>query len=145
MTAENEFSYSLSFPIEGRDFLNAGEASSQVKERLKKLGISSQIIRRAAIVAYEAEMNVVIHAYQGTLKADLNQDRIMIITEDQGPGIEDINLAMQEGFSTVSEDILEMGFGAGMGLPNIKRFSDSLQVDSEVGKGTVLKAIIKLK
>lgn len=122
----------------------AGEASSQIKDRLKKLGVKPDIIRRASIVTYEAEINIVIHAFRGEMRIEVDTERLKIVAADEGPGIEDIPLAMQEGYSTVGENILEMGFGAGMGLPNMKRFADELNVESEIGVGTTLTAIIYL-
>lgn len=144
MTKAGDYVYRFTFPVEGQDFLLAGEASSQIKDRLKKLGVESGIIRRASIVTYEAEINIVIHAYRGEMKIEVDTEKLKIIAADEGPGIENIDLAMQEGYSTVGANILEMGFGAGMGLPNIKRFSDELKLQSEVGKGTTLTAILYL-
>lgn len=144
MAPNGDYVYRFSFPVEGQDFLIAGEASSQIKDRLKKLGVKPDIIRRASIVTYEAEINIVIHAFRGEMRIEVNTERLKIVAADEGPGIEDIPLAMQEGYSTVGENILEMGFGAGMGLPNIKRFADELNVESEIGVGTTLTAIIYL-
>lgn len=144
MTPKGDYVYRFSFPVEGQDFLSAGEASSKIKDRLKKLGVDPAIIRRASIVTYEAEINVVIHAFRGEMKVEVDTERIRITARDEGPGIEDISLAMQEGYSTVGENILEMGFGAGMGLPNIKRFSDELHIESTPGTGTTLSAVIYL-
>lgn len=144
MAPNGDYVYRFSFPVEGQDFLIAGEASSQIKDRLKKLGVKPDIIRRASIVTYEAEINIVIHAFRGEMRIEVNTERLKIVAADEGPGIEDIPLAMQEGYSTVGENILEMGFGAGMGLPNMKRFADELNVESEIGVGTTLTAIIYL-
>lgn len=136
--------YSIEFEVEKDDFFAAGEASSSVKETLKMLGVPSAIWRRAAIITYEAEMNLVIHGGGGKLKVLISPEKLEIITSDEGPGIPDVGMAMREGYSTASDRIREMGFGAGMGLPNIKRNSDDLKIDSEVGRGTVLKSTIYL-
>jgi serine/threonine-protein kinase RsbT len=130
------------YPIKGMDFITAGEASSNIKHTLHKIGFSPAIVRRAAIAAYEAEMNIVIHGKQGFLKTAINRERIQIIAEDTGPGIPDINLAMKEGYSTAPDHIREMGFGAGMGLPNIKNCADDFAINSDIGKGTILKIVI---
>ncbi|NPV79151.1 MAG: anti-sigma regulatory factor [Firmicutes bacterium] len=132
----------LSYKVQGGDFASGGEAATRMKRALKQIGIDPDITRRAAIVAYEAEMNIIIHAVAGNLMLRVTPDQIEIIARDEGPGIRDINLAMQEGYSTASEQIREMGFGAGMGLPNMKKFSDELLIESEVGKGTEVIARI---
>ncbi len=124
------------FRVEGGDFIHAGEVSSKIKKILKEIGVSQEVIRRTAIATYEAEMNVVCHASRGKFRLAIAPDRLFIVVQDEGKGIEDIDLAMQEGFSTASEEVREMGFGAGMGLPNIKKNMDDLNVTSEVGKGT---------
>ncbi|MBS3818226.1 anti-sigma regulatory factor [bacterium] len=126
------------YEINGGDFSNAGNISTQIKETLKELGIRSSLIRRAAIAAYEAEMNVVMYAHQGQFQFSLTPSTIHFTVKDLGIGIEDIELAMQEGYSTATEELREMGFGAGMGLPNIKRNSDQFQISSTPGKGTFL-------
>jgi serine/threonine-protein kinase RsbT len=133
------------YPIEGGDFFNAGAASSEVKKILKKLNIDSHIIKRIVVALYEAEVNVVAHAYKGTIEVDINPDQISICLIDEGPGIPDIDLAMQAGYSTASSRVREMGFGAGMGLPNMKRNADQLHIASEPGKGTRVEIINYLK
>ena len=133
----------LEYRIEGNDFMVAGAASNNIKNTLKMLGIDSGICRRVAIITYEAEINLVIHAGGGMLKAEIYEDHVVLIAEDQGPGIADISKAMTEGFTTASDQAREMGFGAGMGLPNIKRNSDVFNIESEVGVGTKVKAIFK--
>jgi len=133
---------SMEFPFESLDFMRAGEASGELKQRLKKLGFKPELVRRAAIAAYEAEMNVIIHAQKGTMKVEITPTRLLIIVEDEGPGISDIEQAMKEGFSTASEAIRELGFGAGMGLSNIKRCADELDIQSTPGHGTKLQIII---
>ncbi len=125
--------------IESGDFIAAGEAASSIKRFLKQLGIDGSIVRRVAIAAYEAEMNLVIHSLGGILEIIVSPKQIKIIAEDKGPGIEDIEKAMQEGFSTASEQTRELGFGAGMGLPNIERCSDRFDIQSEIGGGTRLE------
>ncbi len=127
------------FVIDGNDFANAGLASTEVKSVLKKIGLDPVLVRRVAISTYEGEMNVVMHATRGTVKLSVSPEFIQVIIKDVGKGIPDIKLAMQEGFTTATEEMRAMGFGSGMGLPNIKKNSDELDVSSEVGKGTCLK------
>ena len=136
--------FSQDFDITGRDFSRAGTISTKIKEVLQEIGIISPIITRTAIAAYEAEMNVVMYARKGKLTFTLTPDMIQIRIEDEGPGIEDIEKAMQEGFSTATQEMREMGFGAGMGLPNIKRNADTFEVTSVPGIGTVYNIVIKL-
>ena len=124
------------FSVEGGDFIHAGEVSSKIKKILNDIGVSQEVIIRTAIATYEAEMNVVCHARRGNFRLAIAPDRVVIVVQDEGKGIEDINLAMQEGYSTASEEVREMGFGAGMGLPNIKKNMDVLKIETEVGKGT---------
>jgi len=128
----------LHYEIDGDDFMSAGEASSDVKRVLKKLNFDNEIVRRAAICMYEGEINMIIHANGGTADITIDESVIEIVLTDTGSGIADIEKAMQEGFSTATQEIRELGFGAGMGLPNIKRHSDNLHVKSEVGVGTTL-------
>nr|WP_308202631.1 ATP-binding protein [Cloacibacillus evryensis] len=120
----------------------AGAASNNIKNTLKMLGIASDICRRVAIITYEAEINLVIHAGGGMLQALISEDHVDLVIKDEGPGIADINKAMTEGYSTATEQAREMGFGAGMGLPNIKRNSDTFDIESEVGKGTTLRSTV---
>ena len=133
------------YDIQGGDFSSAGKASSDIKKVLKQLNIDPQIIRRIAIALYEAEVNVVAHAYRGVMKVDLDAQKIKIVLKDEGPGIENIEKAMQEGFSTASDEVRQMGFGAGMGLPNIKRNTDEMLLTSVPGKGTRLELIVRLQ
>jgi len=135
----------LKYKVEGNEFLDAGRASSNLKKKLKQLGISPEIIRKVSITMYEAEINMVIHANGGEIKAEITPDKIYICLEDEGPGIKDLDLAMQEGYSTASDEAREMGFGAGMGLPNMKRNSDKLEISSELGKGTKVEFTVFLK
>jgi serine/threonine-protein kinase RsbT len=129
----------------GRDFEHGGEASSKIKNELKRLGISSDIIRNISIASYEAEMNIIIYAKDGTMTLEVYSNKIKIIAEDIGPGISDIELAMKEGYSTAPPEVIEMGFGAGMGLPNIKKNSDTFRIDSVIGKGTKLIFEVNLR
>jgi serine/threonine-protein kinase RsbT len=131
------------FSIAGRDFTNAGTVSTQIKSILKEIGFDPLLIRRAAIASYEAEMNVVMYAQKAVVRLSVNPASVRIEFQDQGQGIENIDLAMQEGYSTATAEMREMGFGAGMGLPNIKRNSDLFDISSEVGKGTKLAITIK--
>jgi anti-sigma regulatory factor (Ser/Thr protein kinase) len=126
------------FPITGGNFSGAGEAASKIKNILKRLGIAYEVIRRVSIASYEAEINITAYADQGMLLVDIDPKEITITAADRGPGIPDIDRAMQEGFSTATPAIRELGFGAGMGLPNIQRATDWMTIDSTVGKGTVL-------
>ena len=132
------------FDIDGEDFISAGQASIQIKKNLRRIGLDPEIIRRVSIAMYEGEINMVIHAKGGKADVKLYEDRIEIILADKGPGIKNIDEAMQEGFSTASDTIRSLGFGAGMGLPNMKRYSDSMQIDTEVGVGTTVTMVINL-
>jgi len=126
----------LHFLVDGEDFTSAGQASVQVKKSLRQLGISPEIIRKVSIAMYEGEINMVIHAGGGEADVEIFEDRIEISLVDHGPGIPNIDLAMQEGFSTAPDNIRSLGFGAGMGLPNMKRYSDDMKIDSRPGEGT---------
>ncbi len=126
------------FDVDGSDFTSAGQASVQVKKDLRQLGLSPEIIRRVSIAMYEGEINMVIHAGGGTADVVVTEEEIEIILTDHGPGIRDIAQAMQEGFSTAPDNIRSLGFGAGMGLPNMKRYTDHMDIQSEVGVGTVV-------
>ena len=132
------------FDVDGSDFTSAGQASVQLKKNLRQLGISPDIIRRVSIAMYEGEINMVIHANGGEADVAVTETDITITLRDKGPGIKDIDLAMQEGFSTATDNIRSLGFGAGMGLPNMKRYSDSMEIDSVVGEGTVITMKINL-
>lgn len=137
----NEF-FSQTYEIKGKDFQNAGKVSTDIKTLLKQLGIKPEIIRKVAIACYEAEMNIVMYAKTGTMKLDIDTKKIKITVLDQGPGIQDIDLAMTEGYSTATPEMREMGFGAGMGLPNIKKNSDEFKIESSIGEGTKLEITI---
>ena len=129
---------SFRFDVDGDDFTSAGQASVQVKKDLRRLGIDPETIRRVSIAMYEGEINMVIHAGGGKAEVVIEEDRIVIILTDEGPGIADIDQAMQEGFSTAPDNIRSLGFGAGMGLPNMKRYTDYMHIDSVVGEGTTI-------
>lgn len=135
--------YEGTFAVIGGNFDHAGEVASSIKVILKQMGLSSDIVRKVSLVAYESEINIVSYAKKGMIRLRVVPGSVMIETIDEGPGITDINLAMQPGYSTATDKIREMGFGAGMGLCNIKSFSDIFQISSEMGKGTYLKMIIK--
>ena len=124
------------YNVEGGDFSRAGYASSQVKKILKQQGVDIGVIKRTVVAMYEGEVNIVAHAYSGAIYVDIDKSNIRIVLDDEGPGIEDIELAMQEGYSTASETVREMGFGAGMGLSNMKKNADTLKIDSYPGRGT---------
>ena len=127
------------FPIEGGDFINAGQASSQIKKILNQLNIDPALVRKISVAIYEAEVNVVAHAFRGKMKVAINPEKISVRIEDEGPGIADIEKAMEEGYSTASEKVREMGFGAGMGLSNIKKNTDKLDISSRINLGTVVE------
>lgn len=133
------------YTIVENDFANAGKASSNIKKTLKQLNINPNIIKRVVIAVYEAEVNAIAHAYGGKVLVEIDKDKIIINVKDRGPGIKDISLAMQEGYSTASEKVREMGFGAGMGLPNIKNNVDDLKINTEVGVGTELIMTVNFK
>ncbi len=133
------------YDIEGGDFSKAGNVSSLLKKTLKQLVGNHKIVKRVVVAMYEAEVNVVAHAYSGKVIIDIDIDKISIYLKDKGPGIEDIEQAMQDGYSTASEQVREMGFGAGMGLSNIKNNADEFLLNSEVGVGTELKIVAYLK
>jgi anti-sigma regulatory factor (Ser/Thr protein kinase) len=132
----NEILYTRTYQIQGRDFEHGGEASSDIKEALKKMGLNSQVVKRTAIASYEAEMNIIVYAENGELILEVFPHMVKVTAIDRGPGIEDVELAMKEGYSTAPPEIREMGFGSGMGLPNIKRNADRLVIESIPGKGT---------
>ena len=132
------------FDVDGENFTSAGQASVQVKKNLRQLGLSPEIIRRVSIAMYEGEINMVIHAGGGEADVDVYEDRIEIILTDHGPGIKNIEQAMQEGFSTAPDAIRSLGFGAGMGLPNMKRYTDKMEIDTVVGEGTSIKMCVNL-
>lgn len=129
----------LNYDVDSDDFTRAGEASSSVKRKLKLMGVDPEIIRRVAISLYEGEINMVIHSFGGNIEVIILPDVIEMILRDKGPGIEDTELAMKAGFSTAPDNIRSLGFGAGMGLPNMKKHSDELEIESKVGIGTTVR------
>ena len=131
------------YDVPGDDFARAGEASGQIKTILKALGFPPDMVRRAAVTTYEAEINMVIHAGGGHVTAAIAPEKVTVVFADQGPGIPDVDLAMQAGWSTAPENIRQLGFGAGMGLPNIRKYSDDLHIQTEVGRGTTLTITLR--
>ena len=135
----------LEYKVEGGDVTSAGLASSQIKKILKQLNVDPAVIKRVVIALYEAEVNIVAHAYRGVIKAQIDGGGINLTLEDEGPGIPDVEMAMTPGFSTASKAVREMGFGAGMGLPNISENADDFKIDTIVGQGTTLRIGIKFR
>ncbi|MBQ4576001.1 MAG: ATP-binding protein [Clostridia bacterium] len=132
------------YDVDGDNFTSAGEASVNVKKKLRQMGFDPDVIRRVSIAMYEGEINMVIHADGGEADVEVLSDKIIITLADKGPGIPDIEQAMQEGFSTAPDNIRSLGFGAGMGLPNMKRYTDSLEIESEVGVGTTVRMTVNV-
>ncbi len=133
------------YVIPSDDFSLAGEASSSVKKILNQLGVNPQTVKKVSIAMYEAEINAVIHARGGTADVEIGKGKVLVRINDEGPGIPDLDLAMQEGYSTAPDSVRELGFGAGMGLPNIKRYADKLDIKTEVGKGTSVEITVFLQ
>lgn len=132
------------FDVDGENFSSAGEASVVVKKKLRQLGYPPDVIRKVSIAMYEGEINMVIHANGGSADVEVNDDEIIIVLSDTGPGIPDVGLAMQEGYSTARDSIRALGFGAGMGLPNMKKYSDYMNIDTTVGVGTTITMKVNL-
>ena len=132
------------YDVDGDNFTSAGQASVQVKKVLRRLGLDPETIRRVSIAMYEGEINMVIHAGGGSADVRIYEDGVEIVLTDSGPGIEDIDLAMQEGYSTAPDNIRSLGFGAGLGLPNMKRYTDSMQIESVPGEGTTITMRVNL-
>ncbi|MGN1410236.1 MAG: ATP-binding protein [Eubacteriales bacterium] len=132
------------FDVDGENFSSAGEASVVVKKKLRQLGYPPDVIRKVSIAMYEGEINMVIHANGGSADVEVNDDEIIIVLSDTGPGIPDVALAMQEGYSTARDSIRALGFGAGMGLPNMKKYTDFMNIDTTVGVGTTITMKVKL-
>lgn len=137
-------SITFRYHIPGDDFTRAGEASSDVKNKLKMMGVDNNVIRKVAISMYEGEINMVIHADGGEITVDISDSLIHIVLADKGPGIKDVEKAMQAGFSTAPEEVRALGFGAGMGLPNMKKYSDEMFVETELGVGTTVTMNVTL-
>lgn len=140
----NEQAIKLHFDIEAVDFSAAGEASSGVKRTLNKLGVNPSVVKRVAIAMYEAEINAIIHAGGGEADVEITPHKIEVRISDRGPGIPDLEKAMTAGWSTASETVRELGFGAGMGLPNMRRYTDDMKIESRVGEGTVVTLIVNI-
>ena len=134
----------LTYDISADDFTRAGEASSDVKRKLKQMGVSPDAIRKVAIAMYEGEINMVIHAKGGVITVEITTEKIKMILADVGPGIPEFKLAMQAGDSTAPDEIRSLGFGAGMGLPNMKKYSDSMDIDTRIGEGTTITMVVNL-
>ncbi len=132
------------YDVKALDYATAGDASATIKRKLKQLGVDSAILRRVAVASYEAELNLIIHSLGGSITVQMSPQEIRLLSSDVGPGIPDIDKALQEGYSTASEEARNMGFGAGMGLPNMKRNADSFQIDSEIGAGTHIEMRFQL-
>lgn len=135
----------LHYEVPGDDFTRAGEASGAVKKKLKQLGFHPDVVRRMAIAMYEGEINMVIHAGGGEAEVDILPDRVTAVLTDHGPGIPDVEQAMQEGWSTAPDNVRTLGFGAGMGLPNIKKYTDEMRIETEPGRGTVMTMTVLVK
>ena len=127
------------YQVKSADYTSAGEASTDIKRKLKQLGVGGDVLRRVAVASYEVELNLVIHSVGGELSLTVYPDNVQLVSSDRGPGIPDVEMAMREGFSTANEEARSQGFGAGMGLPNMKRVADGFEIQSEVGKGTTIK------
>jgi anti-sigma regulatory factor (Ser/Thr protein kinase) len=135
-----EFTYS----VDPDDFTRAGEASADIKKKLKKMNVPHEAVRKVAIAMYEGEINMVIHANGGKITVNVNEDFITMVLADKGPGIPDVEKAMQEGFSTAPDNIRALGFGAGMGLPNMKKYTDEMKIDTVIGEGTTVTMKVNL-
>ncbi len=134
----------LTYEISPEDFTRAGEASSDVKNKLKRLGMPPDAIRKVSIAMYEGEINMVIHARGGKITVEITPEQILMILADQGPGIPDIEQAMQAGWSTAPDEVRSLGFGAGMGLPNMKKYTDEMKIDTVIGVGTTITMVVKI-
>ncbi|WOO34705.1 ATP-binding protein [Anaerocolumna sp. AGMB13020] len=135
----------LNYQVSAEDFTRAGEASSDVKSKLKQMGVNPEIIRKVAIAMYEGEINMVIHAQGGAIQVTLSPEEVHMVLKDKGPGIPDIELAMQAGYSTAPDKVRSLGFGAGMGLPNMKKYSDVMNIETELGIGTTVTMTVKIQ
>ena len=134
----------LTYDISPDDFTRAGEASSDVKKKLKQMGAGPEAIRKVAIAMYEGEINMVIHAKGGEIRVDITPEKIIMVLDDVGPGIPNVEQAMQAGFSTAPDEVRSLGFGAGMGLPNMKKYTDSMEIDTRIGVGTKITMVVNI-
>lgn len=134
----------FTYEVDGSDFSSAGAASVAVKKNLRQMGLSPEVIRRVAIAMYEGEINMVIHAEGGIAEVEVSPEKITMVLSDHGPGIENVELAMQEGYSTAKDNIRSLGFGAGMGLPNMKKYTDSMVIDTVIGEGTTITMTVNI-
>ncbi len=134
----------LNYEISGDDFTRAGEASSDVKKKLKQMGVSPEVVRKVAIAMYEGEINMVIHANGGVATVEITPETIRMVLDDTGPGIPDVDLAMQAGYSTAPDEVRSLGFGAGMGLPNMKKYTDTMEIDTRIGEGTKITMVVMI-
>ena len=134
----------LNYEISGDDFTRAGEASSDVKKKLKQMGVNPEAVRKVAIAMYEGEINMVIHANGGTITVEITPEQIRMILDDTGPSIPDVDLAMQAGYSTAPDEVRSLGFGAGMGLPNMKKYTDTMEIDTRLGVGTKITMVVMI-
>ncbi|MBQ6376624.1 MAG: ATP-binding protein [Lachnospiraceae bacterium] len=132
------------YDVDGEDFTRVGHASTDLKKKLKRIGIAPDVVRRVSIALYEGEINMVIHAYGGQITVTVSEDNIKMVLKDRGPGIPDVEKAMTAGFSTASENVRNLGFGAGMGLPNMKKYTDSIEVETELGVGTTVTMVVNM-
>lgn len=134
----------LTYDVPSDDFTRAGEASSDVKSKLKMLGVDPAAVRKVAIAMYEGEINMVIHANGGTITVEITPEKITMVLADAGPGIPDVALAMRAGYSTAPDEVRSLGFGAGMGLPNMKKYSDEMEIETEIGVGTKITMVVNI-
>ena len=134
----------LTYDISPDDFTRAGEASSDVKKKLRQMGVGPEAIRKVAIAMYEGEINMVIHAKGGEIRVEITPERILMILDDVGPGIPNVDLAMQAGYSTAPDEVRSLGFGAGMGLPNMKKYTDQMEIETKIGVGTKITMVVNI-
>lgn len=134
----------LTYQISPDDFTRAGEASSDVKKKLKQMGVSPEAVRKVSIAMYEGEINMVIHAKGGEIRVEITPERILMVLDDVGPGIPDVDLAMKAGYSTAPDEVRSLGFGAGMGLPNMKKYTDRMEVETKLGVGTKITMVVDI-
>ena len=139
-----EYAIRLTYQISPDDFTRAGEASSDVKKKLKQMGVSPEAVRKVSIAMYEGEINMVIHAKGGEIRVEITPKRILMVLDDVGPGIPDVELAMKDGYSTAPDEVRSLGFGAGMGLPNMKKYTDRMEIETKLGVGTKITMVVDI-